>query len=201
MVDKQHLQCSQAALVSLISSWFFSKLVMLCNYMPGSHFWDLFSNTTTRSFYRQKSEGPQCQKRKDMTSPNSLCSLQSSNVSLSALYLLDTPLSSQACGPAEKCKFNCQGTFSLAWAPSKERTVFKHFVQGIHGVVQASKSHFGPRGALVPLCWGALGHSMPEGQKLFIATASFSCTSAECGEDGTALSRLSAASCFLAQKI
>lgn len=39
----------------MISSWFCSKLVMLCNYMPGSHFWDLFRNTTTRSFSREKS--------------------------------------------------------------------------------------------------------------------------------------------------
>lgn len=165
---------------------------MLCNYMPGSHYWDLFRNTTTISFSRQKSEAPQCQKRKDMTIPNSLCS--------SALYLLDTPLSSHGWGPAAKCKFNCQGTFSLPWAPSKEKNIFKHFFQGIHCVVQGLKGHFG-QGALVPLCWGALGHSMAEEQKLFIARGSFSSSSVGCGKDGTALSRLNAASCCPAPKI
>lgn len=34
-------------------------------------------------------------------------------VSWSAFYLLDTPLSSHAWGPAEKCQCNCQGTFAL----------------------------------------------------------------------------------------
>lgn len=34
-------------------------------------------------------------------------------VSWSAFYLLDTPLSSHAWGPAEKCQWNCQGTFAL----------------------------------------------------------------------------------------
>lgn len=132
-------------------------------------------------------------KEKDTTIPNSLYS--------SALYLLATPLSTHGLGPAEKCKFNCQGTFSLPWAPLKEKTIFKHFFQGIHCVVQGSKGHFGPRGALVPLCWGALGHSMAEEQKLFIATGSFSCSCVGCGKDGTALSRLNAASCCPAQKI
>lgn len=47
-------------------------------------------------------------------------------------------------GPAEKCKFNCQRIFSLPWAPSKERTIFIHFFQGIHCVVQGSNATLVP---------------------------------------------------------
>lgn len=83
--------------------------------------------------------------------------------------------------------------------PPKKEPFLNTCFQVIHCDVQGSKGDFGRRGALVPLCWGALGHPMAEGHELFIATDSFSCSSVGWGKDGTALSRLSAASCCPAQ--